>query len=94
MTDAASTPTRASFCAIGSSIARSTMNSEIVKPMPHSAAPPAMRSRVRPGPNSPSRRSAQDGGGAEDADELADDEADHDAPRQRRRDRAGRGSRG
>ena len=33
------------------------MNSEIVKPMPHSAAPPAMRSSVRPGPNSPSRSS-------------------------------------
>ena len=89
MTDAASTPTRASFCAAGSSIARSTMNSEIVKPMPHSAAPPAMRSSVSPGPNSPRRSSAQHGRGAEDADELADDQADDDAPGERRADRAG-----
>ena len=29
------------------------MNSEIVNPIPDSAAPPAMRSRVSPGPNSP-----------------------------------------
>ena len=89
MTDAASTPTRAWFCAAGSSIARSTMNSEIVKPMPHSAAPPAMRSSVRPGPNSPTPQQPQNGGGAEDADELADDQADDDSPGERRRHRAG-----
>ncbi len=54
-TDADSTPTRAWFCTAGSSIARSTMNRAIVKPMPHSAPPPASRSSVRPGPRSPIR---------------------------------------
>ena len=56
-TDAASTPTRASFWAISSVMDRSTMNSAIVNPIPQSAAPPAMRSTVRPGPNSPTRSS-------------------------------------
>ncbi len=58
MTDAASTPTRASFCACAGSIASSTMNSEIVKPMPHSAAPPAMpvERQARPEVADPERR--------------------------------------
>jgi hypothetical protein len=47
------------------------MNSEMVNPIPHSAAPPRMRSRVSPGPNSPS---------PEDAEELADHESHDDAP--------------
>jgi hypothetical protein len=38
MTDAASTPTRAWFCASSSSIARSTTNSEMVNQIPHSVA--------------------------------------------------------
>ena len=54
MTDADSTPTRASL-RIDGSTASSTMKSEIVNPMPQSAAPPATRSSDRPAPNVPIR---------------------------------------
>ncbi len=47
-TDAASTATRAMFCVSESEIAIGTMNSAIVKPMPESAAPPAMRLQTQP----------------------------------------------
>ena len=52
-TDATSTPMRAWSWRPGSSIAISTMKSEMVKPIPDSAAPPVTRRSVRPGASSP-----------------------------------------
>ena len=49
MTEATRTPTRAWSCRVGSAIAMSTMKSEMVKPIPDSAAPPATRRNVSPG---------------------------------------------
>ena len=57
-------------------MARSMMNSEMVNPMPDRAAPPAMRRSVRPGRELPDAGGTHQGGGAGDADELADDQAD------------------
>ena len=54
MTEAASTPMRAWSWRLGSVMAMSTMNREMVKPIPDSAAPPAIRRRVSPGASSPS----------------------------------------
>ena len=53
MTEASSTPMRAWSCRAGSVIAMSTMKSEMVKPIPDSAAPPATRRSVSPGASSP-----------------------------------------
>ena len=67
----------------GSEIAMSTMNSEMVKPIPDSAAPPAIRRSVSPGASSPSPVRAHEPGRPGDADELADHQTGDDPPRQR-----------
>ncbi len=51
--EATSTPTRARSWLTGSVMAMSTMNSEMVNPIPDSAAPPATRRSVRPGASAP-----------------------------------------
>ena len=61
----------------------STMKSEMVKPIPDSAAPPAIRRNVSPGASSPSRVRRMNQVAPGDADELADHQAGDDAPRQR-----------
>ena len=53
MTEAIRTPTRAWSCRVGSAIAMSTMKSEMVKPIPDNAAPPATRRNVSPGASCP-----------------------------------------
>ena len=47
-TDATRTPIRAWSCRAGSAIAMSTMKSEMVKPIPDNAAPPATRRKRQP----------------------------------------------
>ena len=59
------------------------MNSEMVNPIPDSAAPPATRRSVRPGASCADPGGAHEGGRAGDADQLADHQTDDDAPRQR-----------
>ena len=59
------------------------MKSEMVKPIPDSAAPPAIRRSVSPGASSP-HAGRDDRGRRGDADELADHQARDDTPGQRR----------
>ena len=84
MTDAAMTPMRAWSCRAGSLIAMSTMKSEMVKPIPDSAAPPATRRSRSPGRQLAEARAAHQPRRTGDADELAEHQAGDDAPRQRR----------
>ena len=68
----------------GSVIAMSTMNSEMVNPMPDSAAPPATRRNVSPGARLTDAGGAHQRGRPGDADELADHQTGDHSPRQRR----------
>ena len=74
---------RAWSCRAGSLIATSTMKSEIVKPIPDRAAPPATRRSRKSRRQQPDAACAHEPRRAGDSDELAENQAGDDAPRQR-----------